>query len=485
MKEHDPIDLDAVRVRLTDVSSGAVAKEEGHAPQPLDVAIDDDAAPHLAALYRTEDIAIAPDGRRALLPSFHADFLVLVDLDIVRRRSGDRPATLRVSHANVVQSDLLKYPHGVAFVDQTTALIANRGSELMTLSLPPRGSEPTVESRRPKVVVGSDDPVPVRGPGSVAVRVAGGLCETFVCNNHGHDVTRYVFDVAAGWQVLEREVLIGSGLATPDGIAISASGRWLAISNHDTHEVLVYSYEPGTARPTQLAGVLRGANYPHGLEFADDDRVLLLGDAGLPYLYTFSASDGDWSGERSPIRTDRVMDDATFNFGRYNSQEGGPKGLAILHQQRAVMLTSTHQHFCCLLLDDLVPSRGPARQLTVPGPAEPMAAIARRSMARVTAMEAESAALRDRCATLEAGLASAHAALAAAQAGSAGLAAERETLAAQIVQGRAAVERAELERAVAAERAALAEERLRVIEQSTIWRVSRPLRGVLDTLRSR
>ena len=216
-------------------------------------------------------------------PSFHADFLVLVDLDIVRRliRRPERDAAGQPRERR--ESESPEVPHGIAFVDETTALIANRGSELMTMSLPPRGSSPTAESRRPTVVVGADDPVPVRGPGSVAVRVAGGLCETFVCNNHGHDVTRYVFDMAAGWKVLEREVLIGSGLATPDGIAISASGRWLAISNHDTHEVLVYSYEPGAARPMELAGVLRGANYPHGLEFADDDRVLLLNDAGLPY----------------------------------------------------------------------------------------------------------------------------------------------------------------------------------------------------------
>jgi hypothetical protein len=458
------IDIDEARARLADET----------APHLVDVAIDDAAAPHLAALYRTEDIAMAPDGRRALIPSFHADFLVLVDLDVVRRRSADRSAMLRVSHANIVQSDLLKYPHGIAFVDETTALIANRGSELMTMTLPVRGSSPRIESRRPRIVVGPDDPVPVRGPGSVAVRVADSLCEAFVCNNQGHDVTRYVFDMAAGWQVLEREVLIGSGLATPDGIAVSASGRWLAISNHDTHEVLIYAYDPGAVRPTELAGVLRGANYPHGLEFADDDRVLLLTDAGLPYLYTFTASDGDWSGERSPIRTNRVMDDTIFNRGRYNAQEGGPKGLAILHGQRAVVLTSTHQHFCCLLLDDLLPWREPVRPQAASGRADATTAVARRSMARVTAIESELAALRERCLTVEARLASAEAALTAAQAQCAELATEREALAAQIKRGHAAVERA-----------TLAEERSRVIEQSTIWRASKPLRGVLDTLRRR
>ena len=155
------------------------------------------------------------------------------------------------------------------------------------------------------------------------------------------------------------------------------------------------------------------------------------------------------------------MDDTTFNLGRYNPHEGGPKGLAILHEQRAVVLTSTHQHFCCLLLDDLVPGRDAVRRPPTLGRAEPTAAIARRSMARVSAVEAELAALRDRCATLEAGLASADAALATAQAGYAELMTEREAI------------------------AALAEERSRVIEQSTIWRASKPLRGVLDRFRRR
>src|SRR5690606_28252041 len=95
-----------------------------------------------------------------------------------------------------------------------------------------------------------------------------------VCDNDGHVVTSHQVESGpAGVVVAEPEVLIGAGLDIPDGVARSADGRWLAVSNHHTNSVLVFdttTLEP-EGRP---ACVLRGVRYPHGLRFVDDGRAL-------------------------------------------------------------------------------------------------------------------------------------------------------------------------------------------------------------------
>jgi hypothetical protein len=468
-------------------------------PSPLVMTVEaaPGVEPLLAALYRTEDIAVAPDGRRVVIPSFFGDHLLLVDLDIDRTsdrttdRTADQAPTLRVSNPTVVQCESLRFPHGAGFVDDRTVLIANRGSELSAIEVPPAGAGPTAVSRMAKVIIGADDPVPVRAPSSLALHTADGLCEVLVCNNGSHTVTRYVLDVEAGLDVIDREVLIADGLAVPDGIAVSPSRRWIAVSNHDTHEVFLYTYEPDAGQPVRRVGTLRGANYPHGLRFADDDRMILLNDAGLPHLYVYVAEDGDWGRTHDPVRTLRVMDDDAFNAGRYNPQEGGPKGMTVLAQQGAVVLTSTHQRLCAISLDDLhdgVAFAGgtvavrPERTPTVDDASgEPFVAdLVRRSLRRVADAEADLAGERSRHSELGAAMAAQAERIAAleAQLDAMGTAAagERDALDHDLAatQARVAVLDVEL---------AAANERLAAVERSTCWRLTRPMRAVLDVFR--
>ena len=63
-------------------------------------------------------------------------------------------------------------------------------------------------------------------------------------------------------------------LDVPDGVAVSANGRWLAVSNHEVGVVFVYDYEQ-LGEDAEPVAVLRGATYPHGVRFTHDDRVIV------------------------------------------------------------------------------------------------------------------------------------------------------------------------------------------------------------------
>ena len=236
----------------------------------------------------------------------------------------------------------LARPHGVIWLDDTTLVVANRESELLLIDVTaPSDHRAAVIGTR--VLVDGTSPVPVHSPGSVAARwITGDLVEMVVCNNYAHDVTRYIVDRSDDWKVVDADRLLAASLEIPDGVAISASGEWIAISNHNHNNVHLYRYDEHLGPDTQPDGVLTGPNYPHGLAFAADDRCLLLADAGLPYVHAYEALDGDWSGRRAPVATTRVMDDDSFNGARYNPQEGGPKGLEITTDD-VVIVTSERQ----------------------------------------------------------------------------------------------------------------------------------------------
>lgn len=317
----------------------------------MPVVMSEEVAAHLGAVGRTEDVAISPDGRRMAIAGFSANVIALVDFEITHEMDA---ATICLTSVALARSDAMARPHGIAFVDDTTLVVANRESELLLVELTPPGGPPGRVVAETRVIVDGDHPVPVRSPGSVAVRrVASGMFEIVVCNNYAHDLTRYVVDGDDEWAVVDAECLLAKGLEIPDGVALSKSGEWLAVSNHNTSEVLVYRYDDHLGPDAEPAGVLAGANYPHGLRFAANDRWLLLADAGLPFVYAFEAADGDWSGPRHPHAVTRVMDDESFNRGRYNPQEGGPKGIDVI-ADAVVVVTSEFQPLGFFELTDIV-----------------------------------------------------------------------------------------------------------------------------------
>lgn len=342
----------------------------------------------LEAAGRTEDIVMSPSGRRLAVAAFYADAILLADVDVERDPLTARPSAVRVDNVTRLTHSELARPHGLAFLDESTLLVANRSSQLLLLGVD--GSA--------RVLVDGSSAVPVRSPGSVAVRTdASGLADVVVCNNYAHDVTRYAIDVAGQCDVLDSEVLLRHRLDLPDGIAVSPSGRWLAVSNHNTSQVFVYRYDAALGPDSEPSAVLTGGNYPHGLRFSADDRRLVVADAGLPYVYVYGSDSGDWTGEVAPRETIRVMADEEFLAGKHNPQEGGPKGIAFV-DDRLFVVTSEQQQLACFELEAASPEpEGPVEQLA--------RLIATRALARAAGLDARVLELERQIAALDVELA--------------------------------------------------------------------------------
>lgn len=285
--------------------------------------VTDEVQAAIARIGRTEDVRLSPDQRRLALVGHHCNRLLILDLDL-----GGAAQGIKLTGWLEIESDSFDLPHGVAWLDRRTLVVANRASDVVIFELPARSPASGSIKLAPLRTIGREGADVVTTPGSVSVAPIGlGLVELLVCNNYVHHVSRHLLDQNDGFAPVTSEVLLHDGLEVPDGVAHSGSGRWLAVSNHEQRSIFLYRNDVELNPESAPLGRLRGAKYPHGLHFAADDRWLAVADAGTPFVYIYKSDDGDWAGEREPFASLQVVSDDAFERGHFNPQEGGPKGV--------------------------------------------------------------------------------------------------------------------------------------------------------------
>jgi len=191
-------------------------------------------------------------------------------------------------------------------------------------------------------------------PGSVSVVAVGlDLLEIIVCNNYVHHVSRHLVDRRAGYAVIASEILIRDGLAVPDGVAHSPSGRWIAVSNHGHHNVLLFRNDRDLGPVSGPQAVLNTLNYPHGLRFVENGRSILVADAGAPFVHVFR-SNGEWAGDLQPDASIRVLSEESFARGNIDPAQGGPKGIDVTRDGNLMVVSCEEAPFAFFDVRELV-----------------------------------------------------------------------------------------------------------------------------------
>jgi DNA-binding beta-propeller fold protein YncE len=295
----------------------------------------------VGSLGRTEDVRFSPSNRRLAVASFHRNRIVVFDIDIASSLGATQVA---LTGGVELSSPALQWPHGLDFIDDDTLIVTSRRSDVALFKLPSGDRDVHSHEVLPIARWPSDGTTLLNAPGSVVVtRVEEDVSEVLICNNSGHTVTRHRLDCDAGRAIRHSEILLQRYLNVPDGVSVSPDRRWIAVSNHTTHNVLLYENSPALNADAEPDGILRRVYYPHGLRFSADGRHLFVADAGAPYLHIYAQHPDQWRGVRHPIATVRIMDDAVFGRGRHNPEEGGPKGLDIDACSNVLVVTSECQ----------------------------------------------------------------------------------------------------------------------------------------------
>ena len=302
----------------------------------------------LGSLGRTEDVRFSPDGQRLAIACYARNQLAVASVEIARTAAG--PA-VSVASLALFDSPLLREPHGVDWLDADTLVVANRGSGIAVMRLTGEG------------LVALDAQREAEAPGSVAARpLPDGRRDLLACNNWADTITRH--RLADDGQLGTGEVVLHKWLDLPDGVAVSRDGRWIAVSNHNSHSVLVFDAHALHAQADPV-GILRGVHYPHGLRFGADDSRLLVADAGEPRVHVFVRPGPSWEGVGYPAASLEVMDDETFLLGHVNPQEGGPKGIDVDGAEKLLVVTAHHTPLAFFDLSEVL---GDASSLVADGP---------------------------------------------------------------------------------------------------------------------
>ena len=295
----------------------------------------------IVSLGRTEDVAFSPSKRRLALAGFTRNRIGVFDIDIVSSRGGTQVA---LTGGVELSSPALQEPHGVDFIDDDTLIVSSRGSGVGVFRLPSGDRDVQSHEVLPAASWPAGGTTLLNVPGSVSVtRVDENVCEILICNNDGHSVTRHLLDGGAGGVIRHGEVLLQKRLDLPDGVRRSPDRRWIAVSNHNTHSVLLYESSPALNADTEPEGILRCVYYPHGLCFSADGRYLFVADAGAPYIHIYEQDRDEWRGVRHPVASVRVMDEAVFRRGSSGPGLGGPKGVDIDAGANVIVVTSECQ----------------------------------------------------------------------------------------------------------------------------------------------
>ncbi len=308
----------------------------------------------LGRLGRTEDVRFSPDNRLLAIAGYHRKACLFLRFDIEDGPSGP---VVAADDFLEVTSDGISEVHGIDFIDDRTVVVANRDARVEIIGLP---AVAPAERRLRVPVLRSLTGRPfgrIRTPGSLAVgRMSFGRVAVYVCNNYADRVTRHVIAPQLGYLGWRNQVMLQRGLIIPDGIAISGDGRWIAVSSHATRDVKLFDAAAAPGPETEPAGVLRDANYPHGLRFTADARHILVADAASPNVYVYERG-ASWAGPRDPVRAVTVLDSETFLRGSNSPEEGGPKGLDIDRSGRVVAVTCEERQLAFFTLGSVLGNR--------------------------------------------------------------------------------------------------------------------------------
>jgi len=308
----------------------------------------------LSRLGRTEDLRLSPSGRLLAIAGFSSDRIIVFRLKCT---AGAGKPEIHLTDFVEFSSPALSHPHGIAFFDERTVGIANRTGKVGFFRIPRLGQQQKHFRLKPLGILRGGPFNQLHSPGSLDAYGTGGDCyRLLICNNYVHAVTEAEVRLNGSCSVRKHRVLLKKYLEIPDGINVSANRKWIAVSNHVTGSLFVYRNGPALGIDSEPVAELHGMDCPHGVRFTADDRRIIVVDAADPTLCVYACGPEGWSGVYQPSRVIRVMDDETFALGRYNVEEGGPKGIDIDESAGIVCMTSEYQPLTFYSLDELLRS---------------------------------------------------------------------------------------------------------------------------------
>ncbi len=292
------------------------------------------------SIGQTEDVKFSPDERFLAVVDFSNSKIQLFEIHI---ENVDAAQIVNLTNCITIDSNHFKNPHGLDFIGNKHFVVANRAGDVTIYRIPIEFSgHIEIELTPVGIIKAGYFYGKIGSPGSVrCYQVKEDCYRLFVCNNYLHTIVSFEINISGKIQIKNKGVLLKRDLAVPDGIDISQDRKWIAVSNHNTGTVLIYRLSLFLNRFTAPSGTLKNIAFPHGLRFSADGKTIFVADAGSQYLHIYESD--NWVGSHKPVRSLKLVKDASFSKGRVNVQEGGIKGIEVTKDKELLVTTAKYE----------------------------------------------------------------------------------------------------------------------------------------------
>lgn len=263
----------------------------------------------ISLIGRSESVKASPSGQKLAYSSFDLNEVII--FDYIVDYNG-----IRIQR-NIRFGTGLKSPHGLAWIDEHTIVVANRGGPAVVFNI----SDSTCNYIRSIEEMSKSNDVTVSvGPQNVKLY----FCKT----NNKIDYC----DLNDDWSVSVHGSLAAlSDLQVPDGIALSPSGKILAITSALDDRIVIYDIKKQTHH------TIGNTDRPHSVCFLTEDLILTTGGNDHSVVCWSTANN-------HLIYKFRILNKQQFSL-RYSDTEGGVKGICSCPRNRIIFLTCPNAPF--------------------------------------------------------------------------------------------------------------------------------------------
>ena len=205
----------------------------------IDLDIPDSIKIVLNKLGRTEDLSFSPDHRKLALVGYLFNRILILDIKFSEKKDKRQ---FVISNYLEICSSSFNNPHGVAWINNKTIVVANRLGGAFLLALPNK-SKSKDQKRVWLTPFRTLPPLTAEHTSADCVTahaIGKGFYEILLCSNNGHYISSHLIDTRQDFHVERSCILLKRRINVPDGVALSDNKAWIAISNHDNHTVFIY-----------------------------------------------------------------------------------------------------------------------------------------------------------------------------------------------------------------------------------------------------
>jgi WD40 repeat protein len=266
----------------------------------------------VSKIGRVEAVKTSPDGKKLAYASFDLNQIIIFNFKFIER-------SIIIDDCVFLECDLCD-PHDLAWIDNSTIVVANRSGPAVIFEVPQN-------SKKISPIIKIEDEMANKTNAVTVCHTKKGF-NLFFCSVFNY-VSCFFFN--EDFIMQDKKIFFNKDLKVPDGIAIDNSKSKIAITSALNNKIIVCDLKNPDENFVEL-----NSERPHGVDFIGDNILISTG-GGDPYL-------NFWKIDKKTKFKVLALSKKQFKL-RGSDLEGGIKGLNFCNNSKIIFATCPNAPF--------------------------------------------------------------------------------------------------------------------------------------------